>query len=877
MQKLSTLGSCILVFGCGGSAPPASAPPPATSAAQVASTAAPAAASLKLNEAEYFERPGLDVMVFSDFYPEGHQGGVTVIQNGVRTAANGDLRLEPTPGQWQPVPKLNERQVDTKAQNIVARLSFPDPDKDRKGFNPLVYPDLKLNYRVRVEPDGPAFRIIVDLDEPLPEAWVGRVGFNLELFPGEYFGKSYSIDGKTGSFPRQLNGPVFRDDQGRVQAQPLAAGRHLSIAPDTPALHMSIEAVHGGPLKLLDGRAEHNNGWFIVRAELPKESTERALEWRVNPTALASWMYTPVVHLSQVGYHPKQQKLAVIELDRHDTRVSEAVLVRVTESGAREVVERGTPKVWGDFLRYHYLTFDFSQQRTPGTYLVKYGAQESNLFRIGEDIFTRHVWQPTLEYFLPVQMCHMRVNDRYRVWHDRCHEDDARMAPTDLNHFDGYVQGSSTLTKYRPGEPVPGLDVGGWHDAGDYDLRVESQAGTVRVLSQIHEEFGVDYDATSIDQGEQVVELHRPDGKPDVLQQIEHGVLTLLGGYASLGRLYRGIISPTNRQYVLLGDAAAMTDGRVYRQESTPSRPRGADLLEALSGPGDRFQPVPRQARLREGQTPPDDRWVFTEENPARELEVAAALATAARALSSYNPGLSRRCLAAARQLFERDRGAKDDAVAPKRVEALAELALTTGDPDYVKELLAHEGDVLTHVEQSGWVLGRLLPKIKDGNFLSHLREAMLAFHQKIEAQSKQTPFGVPYTPNIWGAGWGIQQFGVPQYFLHRGWPKIFDERTLLNALNFVLGNHPGVNTASFVSGVGAHSLTVAYGANRADWSYIPGGVGSGTALIRPDFPELKVWPFFWQQSEYVIGGGGSNFMFLVLAAQRLLAEPEAG
>jgi hypothetical protein len=62
-----------------------------------------------------------------------------------------------------------------------------------------------------------------------------------------------------------------------------------------------------------------------------------------------------------------------------------------------------------------------------------------------------------------------------------------------------------------------------------------------------------------------------------------------------------------------------------------------------------------------------------------------------------------------------------------------------------------------------------------------------------------------------------------------------------------------------------------AYGVNRGDWSYIPGGVVSGTAYIRPDFPELKEWPYFWQQSEYVMGGGGTNFMFLVLAAQDLL------
>ena len=59
-------------------------------------------------------------------------------------------------------------------------------------------------------------------------------------------------------------------------------------------------------------------------------------------------------------------------------------------------------------------------------------------------------------------------------------------------------------------------------------------------------------------------------------------------------------------------------------------------------------------------------------------------------------------------------------------------------------------------------------------------------------------------------------------------------------------------------------------GFNRADWTYIPGGVVSGTALIRPDLPELKVWPFFWQQTEYVMGGGETNYMFLALAADRL-------
>ena len=88
---------------------------------------------------------------------------------------------------------------------------------------------------------------------------------------------------------------------------------------------------------------------------------------------------------------------------------------------------------------------------------------------------------------------------------------------------------------------------------------------------------------------------------------------------------------------------------------------------------------------------------------------------------------------------------------------------------------------------------------------------------------------------------------------------------------NFILGCHPGSNTASFASGVGANSTTVAYGFNRADWSYIPGGIASGTALIRPDFPELAKWPYFWQQGEYVLGGGTTDYLFLVLAANKCL------
>ena len=173
------------------------------------------------------------------------------------------------------------------------------------------------------------------------------------------------------------------------------------------------------------------------------------------------------------------------------------ILQRIGQAGQVKTVIDRKPAEWGKFLRYQYATLDFSDVKEPGVYVVRYGDQVSNPFRINADVFTREVWQPTLEYFLPAQMCHMKVLEKYRLWHGACHLDDARMAPVNHNHFDGYLQGPSTLTNYQPGEPVPNLNRGGWHDAGDWDMRVESQSDTIYGLALAWELFHVDYDNTS--------------------------------------------------------------------------------------------------------------------------------------------------------------------------------------------------------------------------------------------------------------------------------------------------------------------------------------------------------------------------------------------
>jgi endoglucanase len=814
----------------------------------------------KLNHASgYFQDMGVNVMAFDDIYPEGHQSGVSIIMHGHRVATNGDIRFEQTPGQWQPVPKQGKRELDDEANTITTSLSFPDTSRHLRGFNPMIYPDFQFDYKVIVKGEGKSIKVTVDLDRPIPDRFVGKICFNLELFPGALVGKPWIMDNRQGIFPEQPNGPVLSlppnylhtgnfsepdakadikrlsgDSNGYnpiiaddIIAEPYAVGKRFTLRPDDQYNRITIES-KGAELKLYDGRMNHNNGWFVLSSEVPAGVTKNAIEWVITPNVVEDWIYPAVVQTSQVGYHPNQMKTAIIELDKGESKREKPMLFKITDTGEKQVFS-AEGQEWGQFLRYNYLKFDFTDVKEEGLYKVRYGSSESSIFRIASDVYDRGIWQPVLEYFLPVQMCHMRVNEKYRVWHGLCHDDDARMAPVNYNHFDGYVQGPSTLTKYKPGDVVPGLNVGGWHDAGDFDLRVESQSGEFYILTLAYEAFNVNYDVTTIDQDKKITEIHQPDGKNDILQQIEHGVLSVVAGYRALGRLYRGIIENDLRQYVHLGDSSVMTDGI-----------KGND----------------------------DDRWVFTENNPTRELTTAAHLAAAARALKGFNDTLSTQALEAACELFKVTDGTGSARAA--KIHAAVELLLTTGEQEYKDFLLSEIEFIVGSIDKVGWFTARAEKAMNDADFTKKIREALMALKEQFALQSAETPYGIPYRPHIWGAGWGIQSLGYEYYFLHKAYPEIFDAEMIFNALNFILGCHPGSNTSSFASGVGTKSATVGYGLNRADWSYIPGGVISGTALIRPDFPELLVFPYLWQQVEYVLGGGSSHFMFLVLAAQQI-------
>ena len=832
--------------------------------AALAWTAVTGAQDFHINASGYFNKDGVDVMAFDDFYPEGHQGGISVLMNGHRVASNGDIRFDATPGQWQPVPKQLNRRVE--GDKVITTLCFPDSSRHFTGFNPMIYPDYRVTYVVTLQPQDKGFLVTVDLDKPVPEELLGRAGFNIEFFPGDLFGKPWIMDNKQGIYPQQPNSPVITQESyvyrsvgdfrpknapdtdikhligegyspytaDAVIAEPYAVGKVFTSRPDDPYSRLTIKSLNGADLKLYDGRMNHTNGWFVVRSEIPAGATKGAVQWYIEPNVVPGWTYPAVVQTSQVGYLPNQSKVAIIETDRRDAPLVGATLVRYEADGEHFVKNYPAVPWEGSFLRYNYLKVDFSEIEEEGLYALKYGSSKSPIFRIAPDVYDRGVWQPVIEYFLPYQMCHMRVSEKYKVWHNTCHMDDAIMAPPG-NHIDGYVQPEDYKVPMKPYTRVHGANIGGWHDAGDDDVR-HTTGNECYILTMALESFHPEIDATAIDQIKRVCEIHEPDGKNDIQQQIEHGMLHVVGCYDGLGgRFSKGIITNNLRQYATLGDPSYATDG------------------------------IPND----------DDRWIYPD--TGNGVSVATNVAASARALRGLNDTLAARCVEIAKKVFAEaevpatGRGGG----AMSKMQLAVELYLTTGEQQYWDFIISNWDAVVASASNCAWYMARIEKQMEgDKKYRKQceaFRAALVRYRDQLDRQSAATPYGVPYSPSIWGAGWDIQSFGYRHYFLAKAYPDIFAPDQVFDALNFILGRHPGLNQASFAGGVGAESTTVGYGFNRADWTYVPGGTVSGTALIRPDFPELLVFPFLWQQVEYVMGGGSSHYMFLVLAAKDLL------
>ena len=797
-------------------------------------------ASFQISDNGYFETRGVNVLVFSNWYnglfDDSKISGIELIQRGVRTATNGDVRLNATPEQWDAIPEFVGREADREKGIIQAKLRYGKYDFD---------------YSIRAQAAGDSIHISVHLPRPLPAELIGKAGFNLEFLPAAYFEKSFIMDESNGVFPLYPTGP--KEQNNALDPTPLASGKRLVLAPDDPEKMVTIRSPDAS-MSLYDGRSKAQNGWFVVRSLLPAGKSGQVLEWSLSARSDKDWVRPPVIAHSQVGYHPRQKKTAVIELDPNDKSEALAQLYRVNASGAFDRVHAAAPAEWGRYTRYDYRTFDFSEIKAEGIYLIEYGGQRTAPFRIAADVY-ENIWHPTLDIFLPVQMDHVMVNEAYRVWHGASHLDDALQAPVNHEHFDLYAQGPTTDSPFLPGEHIPGLNIGGWYDAGDYDIRTQTQYAVVRHLVDTWENFRSDRDTTSVDYARKFVDIHVPDGKPDLLQQIEHGTLALVAQFRAVGHAIPGIIVPDLSQYTHLGDGVTMTDNLIYDAEMSELETDG----------------------YRSGVF--DDRWAFTSFSSTLNFGSIAALAAASRALKGHNDELANESLQTAIRAWAEEQSREPiifkhgnttgGSLPAEQVNASLELLVATGEQKYADEFLRHLPEIESMFPQLAVQAVRGMPYM-DESYREKIRQLTLAYRERMDEVARENPYGVLITEGGWAGNGTIINTAIANYYLHKAFPGVIREEDVLRGLNYILGTHPG-SDLSFVSAVGTRSKKVAYGMNRADFSFIAGGVVPGVLILKPDFPENKEdWPFLWGENEYVINVGAA-YIFLAHAANDLV------
>ena len=806
-----------------------------------------------LNDQEYFAAPGFSFLLFHNNYQVGFQGGLQMIQNGERLLDSGDLFLVPKGDVAPPVLRVLRRTVDREHQTATI---FGEIEA------------WKLGYQMICRSDGRQILVTLKLDRPVDWSQVQQAGFRIYLYPGAYFFKSFQGDTASGVFPRQFTG----------QSLLLPFAKSLRVAQEDALRSLSLTCTSGS-MSLQDTRKGDLARWFSVVTEIPAGSAQTEVSIEILPSIKWEWKRPPVLGVSQVGYHPGQTKRVVLELDPQASLEAPVNIYKLELGGDKRRVLSKPPKSWGRFLRYQYAILDFSEIRQPGLYWLEFQGQSSGPIQISPGLY-QQVWQPTLEYFLPIQMCHVAVKDSERTWHGACHLDDALQAPAGKVYIDGYQQGERE-TSFADNQHIDGLNWGGWHDAGDHDLPAGSIAITTLALALAQEEFHPTLDQTSISRPGREVLLNVPDGQPDMLQQIAIGAESLLASYRIAGHIFPGIIESNEAAYGHVGDPVNITDNRIYDPKLKPG--------EVVGDRSGKF----------------DDRWVFTNRNTGLQYNVAQALAAASRVLRGSDDTLGTECLQTARRLWEYEQShppvyppnsyvPPDSGYRSEEISATAELFLTTGEALY-KDRLQALLPILRSISGEqfgkgpGWTLVRTLPRLSDAKFRQTVQELAGKWKHILETRISSNPFGVPYPQEVsspewrletrsgihsffvWGQGWDLQDLAMQSYYFHQQLPDLFDKELLFNVVNFVLGCHPA-NNESFVSAVGVNSALVAYGFNRADWSHIPGGVISGNSLIKPDFMELKEFPHLWYQTEYVIGGA-ATFIFDVLAADKWLAE----
>ncbi|MFQ5858998.1 MAG: glycoside hydrolase family 9 protein, partial [Anaerolineae bacterium] len=538
--------------------------------------------------------------------------------------------------------------------------------------------------------------------------------FSFFLPAAIFRGQTYVADGQAGTYPSQVPN----------DARLLAGFRQIELYQDNPALNYRLDAPT--EMTLWDGRA-WGDPRYQVAVQIPVD-TGRA-QFTLTPPALDPGPNPPSVRFSRVGYLPDSEKRAVLDVDwRGDWPADmSARLERKTDSGQPESVLVGSFVIDGDECWRRFASFDFSRITETGEYRVNWAGGQTDWFPIAPNIFNGR-WFTTLDKFLPLQMCHIAVDlGDGLLAHDTCHLDDAVQAPPNYFGADFFISYESNGTPASPGETIV-CNVGGWHDAGDYDVNVTAQAFVTHILALAWEEFAPRRDVNTLDLEGRQMRMGQSNGVPDLLEQVEWGVRWLLSMQQADGRVYVGVVARP----------------AAYNSKQLPE-----DVTDGVPDTG-------------------DERDLFVDYHSDAQLKFIIATAAASRALRGTNDTLAEAAWQAALRawsyfqanpevyrptvyFYEPDAPGREGLI----IAAAAELYLTDPDPTYLSVISQFESYLqklsvlwpapyITDYPGFWYVppfLARLFPRLTDGSLKDAVAQAIARAADALRDACAERPF----------------------------------------------------------------------------------------------------------------------------------------
>jgi endoglucanase len=640
---------------------------------------------------------------------------------------------------------------------------------------------------------------------PDPNAWCS---FQMHLPIKMYGGARYRADGAEGRYPEQQ--PQDANIAGSV--------RRLECDLDDPSLNLVIEA--SAAFGIQDER-QWSSPYYQLNVPISGGDDVRVDVYLTLPDTLAG-LPGPRLCVSQIGYPVRGLKYVVMEWARSLPRPDDAV--KLLKAGAVVREGRFGPTVDYDYMQSSFAVFDFSDLQEPGDYTLAWSGGKEPV-QVRQSTFEDRLWEPTIDCFIPWEMCHASLDFGGKLPSMKaCHLDDGQRVPANSPNLDGFISYECADTPFNAGDYIP-CGIGGWHDAGDYDLNVPVQSYVTWKLALAYEEFGLDRDVATLDVKKQAFTLGKPDGVPDVLQQVEWGARWLL--------------------------TMEQPDGRVFEAVCGRRGQYGADKLPDQASDG-----LPRTG---------DERNVYVDYNSQSQLDAVIGLSAAGRVLKASQPQLAEQCTSAASKALAYF-GSHPESYRPcgyangdpklgrdsLLAAALAENYMTTQDPADLQRLDGMADaiaalDITWPARYSTapgnfWyappVLARLYPRLADGK----LKAAVLTLCQRAAKQQADFASSRPWPFYSWHFGqWGCDGHIVNRvfdaYYLEKVVPGVFTVKDSLRDIYWLFGLHP-VSNVVFVCDIGypgpnhlyngrLHGL---YGIGKP--STVPGAVVPGMSSV---------------------------------------------